>query len=416
MKKVYIGIDIGSNEIKIVANEVIDDKFFCLAATSVPSKGVHKGFVVDVELATISLKEALLKEEELLGIKLDKAIICIPSYQRELSITTGEIEVTSDDHLIKSTDVTRVLADSVLGSVKDGYELITVTPIAFRVDDDEGVKDPRGQVGSTLSVKAVIASIPKDNLKSLEEVLKNCNLEAVDMAFSETGDYYEARNSLYDKEVGAIVNIGYETIKVSIYNKGIMIKDEVLDTGSKNIDKDIQYVYHVSRKVAKYLKENFAVGNKRYADINDTIEVTNKNGEQITLNQLEISEIVEARLIEMLRLAKKQINILTNREISYIIITGGISELAGFQYVVDNELGRSATTYNITSLGIRNNKYTSASGITKYFHKKLELRGKTYSMFNDNKSEDFVSAKGHKNSLANDTIISRVFGYFFDNN
>ena len=56
----------------------------------------------------------------------------------------------------------------------------------------------------------------------------------------------------------------------------------------------------------------------------------------ISINQLEISEIVEARLREILKLSKKQINLLTNKEIRYIIVTGGITEIAGFQYLVEN--------------------------------------------------------------------------------
>ena len=76
------------------------------------------------------------------------------------------------------------------------------------------------------------------------------------------------------------------------------------------IDKDLSYVYNLKRSQARTLKENFAVSNTRYSDVNDTIELTNKNGDDITLNQLEVSEVVEARLVDLLRLAKKQINIL----------------------------------------------------------------------------------------------------------
>ena len=40
----------------------------------------------------------------------------------------------------------------------------------------------------------------------------------------------------------------------------------------------------------------------------------------ITINQEEISEVVESRLQEILNLSKKEINHLTKKEISYIII------------------------------------------------------------------------------------------------
>lgn len=37
-----------------------------------------------------------------------------------------------------------------------------------------------------------------------------------------------------------------------------MIKDEMIDSGSKLIDKDLSYVYNLKRSQARVLKENFA--------------------------------------------------------------------------------------------------------------------------------------------------------------
>lgn len=417
MKKIYTGIDIGSDTIKIVVNEVIDGKFYCLAAMSMPSKGVKKGWVVDKEKASKCLKEALKEVEEMLGIKIDQAIATIPSYNRDLTISEGTIEIEGEDNSVDYDDIIRCFQDAILGHIDHTRELVTIIPISFHIDEGEGIKNPIGQKGKVLNVKAIVATVPKENVSNILTVLNSCGVESIDIAFGETGDYYEAKNKSYDSEVGAVINIGYDTTKVSVYNKGIMIKDEIIDIGSKFVDKDIKYVYHVDKATAKYLKENFAVSNKRYADVNDTIEVMTKSGEKTIINQLEISEVVESRLVQILRLAKKQINVLTNREISYIIITGGISELAGFQYIVDNILGRSANTLSIATMGVRNNKYSSAAGICKYFHEKLKLRGKQYSMVSERMADTLSSPKKNKGlDNNNDTIINKVFGYFFDNN
>ena len=101
-----------------------------------------------------------------------------------------------------------------------------------------------------------------------------------------------------------------------------------------------------------------------------------------------VSKVVEARIREILKLAKNEIKNLTNREIRYIIITGGLSELAGFQYLVEQEFGFVAKVGNITTPGIRHNKYSSCLGIIKYFNGKLDLRDKRYSMFTDEEIEE----------------------------
>ena len=417
MRKIYTSIDLGSSDIKVVVDEVIQDEFYCLAAVSVPSKGIKKGWVVDPDSAAASLTEALKEVEEMLGIAVNQAIVTIPSYHREFAIAEGKVKIEGETQTVDYEDVIRSLQDANVGKIPEGRRLVTTIPISFHVDGNAGIKNPVGEKGETLAVKAVVTTVPKENIDNINTVLQKCNVTAIDIALSETGDYYELRNDTYDRQVGAVINIGYDTTKVAVYNKGIMIKNEVINIGSRHIDKDIRFVYHVDKATAKYLKEHFAVSNKRYADVNDTIEVLNVDKEKISLNQLEISEVVEARIVEILRLAKKQINILTNREISYIIITGGISELAGFQYVVDNVLGREATTLSITSMGLRNNKFSSASGLCRYFHEKLTLRGRQYSMLSDSITTVFSSRNKTKTTDPNnETIISKVFGYFFDNN
>lgn len=412
MKKIYTGIDLGSFSIKIVVCEVVNNKFHVLAASNTRCKGIKNGLVTDMEEASIYLKKAKKEVEDMLGITIDQAVVTVPSVDKDFDIVEGKVNVEDENKMVSATDINNVFQDAVLGRVNETKELITITPIFFQVDDKEPVKDPKGMVGESLFVKAVITSIPKENFRNTVNLLKNCGITPVDVTYGIMGDYYEARNIDFDKSVSAIINIGYSKTEVSIFNKGIMIKDEMIDSGSKLIDKDLSYVYNLKRSQARVLKENFAVSNTRYSDVNDTIELTNKNGDDITLNQLEVSEVVEVRLVDLLRLAKKQINILTNREISYIIITGGISELAGFEYVVENVFDRRCSILDINTMGIRSNMYSSSYGIVKYFHNKLDLRGLSYSMVSEKEANNLISTKGKTLNNSHDNIISKVFSYF----
>ena len=215
--------------------------------------------------------------------------------------------------------------------------------------------------------------------------------------------------------MGAIINIGYSKTNVSIFNKGIIIKDSIINLGSKNIDKDISYIYGVDLNSAKELKEKFSLSSRRYADINEVLEFSLNDNEKLTINQYEITEIVEARIVELLKLAKKEINNLTKRKISYIIVTGGITELMGFSYVVENILGINASTFNDTTIGIRNNKYSSAMGVIRYFHDKMNLRDKNISLFDEDMVEQMLKNKKSMLELTDDTIISKIFGYFANN-
>ena len=412
MSKIYTGIELGTNSIKVVVTEKHDERYHVLAAVSSASSGILNGHIVDIKMAVNSVKNALKEVSDMLGVKITKVIAAVPPCDCKLDILVGSCEVM-DYNEITGIDVSNVLSDALRGQDFEHNELVTAIPISFTVDGQENIKDPKGMKGSTLETRVVVSTLEKEPLYRILEVLKLSGVETVDVAFTSTGDYYAIKNRKLDSLVGAVVNIGEKSTNVSIFNKGIQIKNSLLPVGSYNVDKDISYILKTSEEDARKLKENFAVAMASYADANDVIDIKLVAGSRKEVNQVGISKLVESRVREILKLAKNEIKNLTNREIRYIIITGGLSELAGFQYLIDDEFGFVAKVCNVSTMGIRHNKYSSAFGAIKYFDDKLMLRDKSYNMMSNEDIDILVSTE--QKNIANENIMGKVFGHFFDN-
>ena len=86
--------------------------------------------------------------------------------------------------------------------------------------------------------------------------------------------------------------------------------------------------------------------------------------------------------------------------------------MSAFSYLVEQEFGFVAKIWNITTMGIRHNKYSSCYGAIKYFDDKLLLRGKKYNMFS---TDDITTMLSINSNVPKENIINRVFGHFFDN-
>ena len=413
MRKIYTGIDIASDGIKIVVSELFNNKFHVLASTSVEDSGIKKGLIVNREKTVEALDTAIKNIESTIGLRIEEAVVTIPTNDRYLTVVSGTTKILGEE--VTGEDIMNCLSEASIDRVPQGYELVTSIPITFEVDGVTNISNPRGRRGEYLTAKAVMITVPKENLFSVLEVCSLCGVEAKDAIFRTIGDYYETKGKDTDREIGAIVNIGSDIIDVAIFNKGIIIKSDIINLGSKNIDKDISYVYGVGLDVAKDLKDNFSVCSRKYADSNDVIDINLTQKETIKINQYELSEVVEARVTELLKLAKKSINNLTNRKISYIIVTGSITELTGFSYVVENILGINSSTLNITTLGIRNNKYSSAIGSIKYYYDKLKLRDINLTMFTEEKLDNLMNNKKNMLTANNDTFVSKIFDYFTGN-
>ena len=413
MKHIYTSIDIGSDTIKIVVCELFNNKLNLLAASSVKSRGIKKGLITDVHEASESVKSALAELEEMLGIKISNVIASVPSYNAEYNMVKGQITLSEDCEGISSTEIIDVLHVAMKNKLNPENELVTIIPIDFTVDNQEGIKDPKGMTGNLFATRAIMISTPKKNVYSVVSLLENIGLDVVDISINSIGDSGSLRTSDTEQKVGAIINVGHETTTVSLFNKGIVVKSSIIGMGGKNIENDIAYIYKLDSSTARTVKEKFALAHKNYASKSDYYEVENKNGELVKINQYEVSEIAMSRIEEILVLARKEINILTKREVDYILVSGGTSNMSNFSLVTEDVLGKIAKVGSVRLIGIRHNKYASVLGNVVYFVEKLKLRGQDYSMVSKSDMEELSSTRKSLINISNESMLGKVFGYFF---
>ena len=401
MRHIYTSVDIGTDTTKIIVTELYKGKLNLLAASSTKSKGIKKGLITDVDEASYSLKKAVSEVQEMLGFKIKKVLVNVPSYFAEFAKVEGSIKVDGDG-IINGGHISRVLESALKNSSFD-KEIVSIIPIDFGVDNQSGIKDPKGRTGETLYVRAVVSLVPKKNIYSVVSLIDSIGLEVVDISLNGIGDINAFKNREIDSKLGAVINIGYETTNVSIYNKGIIIKNSIIGMGGKNIDNDLSYMYKIDLDVANKVKEKFAYAHKDYAN---KVEFYNIN-EVEKINQFEVTDIVMSRIEEILSLAKKEISLLANRKMDYVIITGGVSNMEGFSRVAEEIFGKDIKLGNVNIIGIRNNKYSSAIGNVVYYINHLRLLGEISSMVKDSmSSRDLIN-------VTEESMLSKVFGYFF---
>ena len=414
MREILASIDIGSSKIKLVVAEINGDDVYILCALDEESRGVRNGLICEPEETEYAIKRLLKKAEEMLNVKISKTIVSIAEGECDFQIGEASITITQEDKEISSDDIVRVLQASVKGHVRKEFELVTVIPIMFKVDDRK-TRTPMNYKGDSLSVKSVVVTAPKKDVYLAARCIEKCGVEVIDIMTSSVGAYYAYQIQNSDSTTGIVVDIGAQTTNISVFNKGIIINNLVINMGGDNVDNDISFIYKITPEQAKGLKESLALANKKNANIKEKETVTNTLGENIEVNQFELSEVVMSRLHELLNKIKNEINHLTKKEISYIIITGGLTEMRDFYLEVESVFGNNASLGKINIIGVRNNEYAPCVGMIKYFDTKLKLRDKECSVISPDDLE-IMSGNGNKKILSGDSILGKVFGMFFDNN
>ena len=377
MKKIYTSIDIGSDTVKFLVAEEINEKIYVLSSSSIKSKGIRKGLIVDANLAVNTIKDGINKINDDLGFDIKRVLVNVPDYNVKFMYITGNVSVNG---IVDTEHINKVIKDAVYGKIDKDYELVTVIPLDFVLDNKEGNEYPAGLQCKEMQLKGIMITVPKKNIYSVISVIEGAGLEVVDITLSGFSDYAQVGNKNLDKKVGAIINLGHETTNVSIINGGKIMNTETIQLGGINIENDIAYVFGTNVIDARKIKEKFATCHKRFTNLNEVYELENSIGEMVKLNQLEVTEVVMSRMVEILNYAKKQILLLTKKNVDYIVLTGGLTEIKSFKNLVYEILGKDVIIYVMDEIGIRDNKYTTAMGMIKYFSQKMAVRGKEYSM------------------------------------
>lgn len=411
MRKIFTSIDIGTDEIKAITLEEYNDKLNILATACVPSKGVKKGLIIDANLISSSIKKVIKELESKIGSKVEQVLAIVPSNNIDINIGVGEVNVRTEGNIIDGETIFSCLQKSLKNNVEKDMEVVSIMPIEYKINDAKKVKNPLGLEGEKLAVKSVIVSVPNKNVFSVVGILETLGIEVVDVTISSIADYYAIKDKELDKEVVASIDIGKQKSVISVFNKGILIKEKILGIGGDDIDEVIGFNFKTSDIDSKKIKEEYGVSNRKYADSDENYQIVNRLGQKGTINQYVLAETIEFKLLEMLKNMKNEINNLTNREISYIIVTGAIGSMLGINALIEDIYGRKGQILNTNIIGIRDSKYSSSYGAIKYFIDKLNLREKEYTMFNDEKIDEIMRAR---KKMGTGSALGKIFGKIFE--
>ncbi len=409
MKNIYTAIDIGSDSVKIVVGEIFNNKLNILASTSTPSEGVKKGKIVNEEEVVNTIKRAVFDINEKLSVEIDKVMAVIPAYDVKIEEVIGYSTISNEMHKVTSNDILNAIQSSIYNRLQPGYELISVLPLHFYLDDKQ-VKFPRNYHGSRLKVEGILLTVPKKNVYSIVNAIEKAGLQVIDITLSSIAEYYEFLNNTQNELdiIKVALNIGHETTNIAIFNDNKLIATEVIPIGASYVEHDLAYVYALDDKKALELKKMFITANEANASPNEVMEVVNLNGEKIRITQLDATKVAEARIEEILMIAKSKIRELTNEKINYIIISGGITKLEDFDVIAKRVFGDIAHLGELSYMGARDIIFAPCTGMIQYFHNKLILRGKRYSFLGTEK-EKILTTPEKKYS-----ILGKVFSFFVE--
>ncbi len=282
-------IDIGSSKITCLITVPSQDssKINVIGVATVPSKGVRKGQIVNIEDCVGSITDCVESAERMAGIGVDSAYVSISGEHIESQNSHGLVAIREAEEEISSEDVFRVIEAARAVSLPTSREIIHVLPIEFVVDSQRGIKDPTGMSGVRLETEAHLITGLSPAIKNVTRCVSELGVNVSGLVFTGLASS-EAVLSETDKELGVIlIDIGGGTTSVCIYLEGSCVYSAVLPVGAKKITDDVAIGLQISVDSAEKIKHYVSRPKHERDDVEEKIT------DEIDLLKLGISEDVK---------------------------------------------------------------------------------------------------------------------------
>jgi cell division protein FtsA len=321
-KQTIVGIDIGSYATKVVVCEKDDNENApkILGVGIVETKGMKNGYVVNADEATFTVHRAITEAEKDSGTKIKTASLAIGGVGLSAETCIGTSVVTRADSVITKFDIDKSIAEAESRLDLKNRVILHAFPIAFKVDGKELPTRPDGTLGTKIETKIIFITCFQQHIDDLLAVVHNAGIKVT--SFTAT-PILGSKTILTDlqKNFGcALIDIGSETVSISVFENNVLTSMHVFPIGSLDITKDIALGLRVSPEEA----ENIKRGVLSFQNI----------------PKKKIDEIIEARLSDIFELIDKYLKKIGRSGLlpAGAIIIGGGSNISMIENVAKSML------------------------------------------------------------------------------
>ena len=324
-------IELGNINIKCLIFKIKNNNESEILSTSVTlSEGIHNGVVVNLTKASNAIRSCISAAEKKARILLKKINVVFEEpeflstkFSKHKKINGSKIHKDDIDFLLKEAKKQLILND-------EKQSIIHIFNHNYIVDGKAFAEEPIGVYADSLSHEMTFITMPKNNLKNINQAFIDCDIE-IERLISNTFALGVKLLNNKELEFGSIlIDMGFEKISLGLFKNLALVHSITLPVGINHITKDISKVCSLNIDESEVIKNNIDFSLQNNQDIFDKNDYL-KNTYFINSSFRKISKslilnVIKARLDEIFETIKKHIIVPgfnLNSGIGFLLVGGG---------------------------------------------------------------------------------------------
>lgn len=342
------GLDIGTTKTSVLIAEVMGEgrrrpELRVLGVGQARTGGVRRDVVTHIEETTESVRNAVKEAELMAGVSVDRVWAAISGDHVRTQTSMGVVAVGGEE--ISRGDMDRVHEVARAVALPPDREFLHAIPQEYKVDHQDGIKDPLGMSGIRLEVDVYLVTGAASAATNLRKAVNRAGYRVQALVLSPLATS-RAVLTEDEKEVGvALVGIGASTTEVCAFHQGRIRHLGVLPVGGDTITNDLVRGLSIPFAEAQRAKERHGVAFAQLVDPQETVELPGPGpGQTRQIARELIAHIVEQRLDEIFGMVRGELDEAACIEDlgAGIVLTGGTAALEGALEMAQQTLGMPA--------------------------------------------------------------------------
>jgi cell division protein FtsA len=378
--EIIAGLDLGTTKVCAIVAEVTEDGLDVIGVGSVPSRGLRRGVVVNIESTVQAIRAAVEQAESMAGVEIASVYAGISGSHVQGMNKEGVAAVNARE--VKQEDVARVLEQARAIPLGSDREVLHVLPQEYIVDDQGGIREPVGMNGVRLQAQVHIVTAATSAVQNIRRCAERANLHVAEVVLEPLASA-EAVLEGDEKEIGvALVDIGGGTSDIIVYVDGAVVHTSVIPVGGLNVTSDIAHYFRTPIAEAERVKIKYGCASPSLVDSDEQVEVPSVGGRAArSVPRGDLCAIIEPRIEEIFQQVAHVLEQggFSRHIASGVVVTGGTAQLEGLVPIAEQILGHQVRLGQPSGMGglvdvVRGPSYATAVGLVKYGAQKVRLR------------------------------------------
>jgi cell division protein FtsA len=371
---IIAGLDVGTSKVTTVIGELGPDGILdIIGEGTAPSQGLKRGVVVNLERTSEAIRQSVHQAERVAGVRVERVVVGVGGAHLK-SVTSHGLAAIRRGHSIAESDVERAIEQAKAYPFDGELELLHALPLEFKVDGQEGIRDPVGMAGVRLEVEVHLMAAARGPLSNLRRAVEDAGLFIDALVAQPLASGLGVLNPEEEKMTVLLLDVGGGTTDVAVFREGRLAHSAVLPLGGDHVTQDIAQLLKIPFGEAERVKKKYGAALPELADPELVLEINQEGGSLGEVPAPELARIIRPRLREILHLARQSVDEAMGPlevKVNRVVLAGGTALLRGFdllarqQYSLPVRVGKPHGVSGLTDV-VATPAHATAVGLVRY--------------------------------------------------